>query len=240
MQDLAQVRKQLAPTGVLRAAINFGNPVLAQPGPKGEPRGVSVALAECLAETLDLDIQLITFDAAGKVFSALVEGIWDVAFLAIEPVREAQLHFSAPYVVIEGTYLVKDNSPYQAAADLDHVDAVIAVGRGAAYDLYLSRTLTAARLERADTSPSAIELFCSQNFDAAAGVRQPLDAYAKASPGLRVLEDSFTAIRQAVALPRGRQQAASYVENFVNQKLQSGFVRDALLKSGQTDVSAAL
>jgi len=201
---------------------------------------VSVALAECLAETLDLDVQLITFDAAGKVFSALVEGIWDVAFLAIEPVREAQLHFSAPYVVIEGTYLVKDDSPYQAAADLDHVDAVIAVGRGAAYDLYLSRTLTAARLERADTSPNAIELFCSKNLDAAAGVRQPLDAYAKASPGLRVLEDSFTAIRQAVALPCGRQQAASYVENFVDQKLKSGFVRDALLKSGQTDVSAAL
>lgn len=237
MHDLAQVKSELAPTGVLRVAINFGNPVLAQPGLQGAPKGVSVALAECLAQEVNLDIKFIMFDAAGKVFGALGEEAWDIAFLAIEPARAAQLHFSAPYVIIEGTYLVQGTSPYHKGADLDHLDAIVAVGRGAAYDLYLSRTLTAARLERADTSLAAVQLFRDLQLDAAAGVRQPLDAYAKANPGLRVLKDSFTAIQQAVAVPRGRLLAAAYIQSFVERQLKNGFVRDALLQSGQADLS---
>jgi len=221
----------------LKAAINFGNPVLAQPGSQGTPKGVSVALAERLAEEVNLDVEFITFDAAGKVFGALGENAWNIAFLAVEPVREAQLHFSSPYVIIEGTYLVASGSRYQTAADLDHADALIAVGQGAAYDLFLSRTLAAARLERAETSLAAIELFRAQRLDAAAGVRQPLDAFAKANAGLRVLKDSFTAIQQAVAVPRGRTSAAAYIQDFVERQLENGFVREALLQSGQADVS---
>lgn len=238
MHDLAQVKSELAPTGVLRVAINFGNPVLAQPGPQGAPKGVSVALAECLAQEVNLDVEFITFDAAGKVFGALAENAWNIAFLAIEPVREAQLHFSTPYVIIEGTYLVASGSRYQTAADLDHAEAVIAVGRGAAYDLFLSRTLTAARLERADTSVAAVELFCEQRLDAAAGVRQPLDAFAKANAGLRVLKDSFTSIQQAIAVPRGRTLAAAYIQDFIERQLKNNFVTKALLQSGQADLSA--
>jgi len=89
------VLRQLAPDGVLRAAINFGNPVLAQRGPGGEPQGVSVALANALAEELSVELQLITFEAAGNVFAALAEDVWRVAFLAIEPIREQEIAFSA-------------------------------------------------------------------------------------------------------------------------------------------------
>jgi polar amino acid transport system substrate-binding protein len=233
-----QVLADLAPEGVLHAAINFGNPVLAQPGPDGTPLGVSVALAKALAEELGVALQMTTFDAAGKVFAALESGVWNVAFLAIEPVRAAQIAFSEPYVIIEGTYLVKADSPYRKVEELDRAGVRIAVGQGAAYDLYLSRTLEQAHLERAATSAGAVELFVERDLDAAAGVRQPLEQAATADPRYRVLDGAFTAIRQAMAVPRGREAGADYVAGFVERRLAEGFVRGALLASGQTDVSA--
>src|SRR5262244_1262701 len=87
---------ELAPTGRLRTAINFGNTVLAQPDPAGgPPRGVSGELARELARRLGVGIDYVTFDAAGKVFEALKEGRWDVAFLAVDPVRAAGIAFTA-------------------------------------------------------------------------------------------------------------------------------------------------
>ncbi|TDJ79203.1 transporter substrate-binding domain-containing protein [Pseudomonas putida] len=233
-----QVLKDLAPNGILRAAINFGNPVLAQPGADGEPHGVSVALAKSLAEELGVGLELRTYDAAGKVFAALEENAWTLAFLAIEPVRAAQISFSEPYVLIEGTYLVNAESPYSKIEDLDQPGLRLAVGNGAAYDLYLSRTLQHAELHRADTSAGAVDLFIDQGLDAAAGVRQPLEQIAAKNQNYRVMQGAFTAIRQAVAVPRGRDAGAAYVRDFVERRLAEGFIRGALLASGQTDVSA--
>ncbi|MCC6076538.1 transporter substrate-binding domain-containing protein [Pseudomonas sp. GCM10022188] len=229
----------LAPTGVLRAAINFGNPVLAQRGPQGEPQGVSVALARALAAELGVELQMNTFDAAGKVFAALEEDVWDIAFLAIEPVREAQIAFSAPYVIIEGTYLVKAAAPWRSVAELDRPGLRIAVGQGAAYDLFLSRSLAHASLERAATSGGAVDLFIERELDAAAGVRQPLARVAAADPRYRVLDDAFTDIRQAMAVPKGRSAGAAYVRAFVERQKASGLVAEALRQSGQADVAVA-
>ncbi|MBZ9780103.1 transporter substrate-binding domain-containing protein [Pseudomonas sp. REP124] len=233
------VLDDLAPGGVLRAAINFGNPVLAQPGKDGSPQGVSVALARALATELSVDLELITFDAAGKVFAALDDQVWNIAFLAIEPVREQQIAFSEPYVIIEGTYLVAADSPFVKVEDLDQPGLKLAVGKGAAYDLFLSRTLQHAQLERADTSAGAVDLFFAQNLDAAAGVRQPLAKVAATDSSYRVLEGAFTSIRQAMAVPRGRGAGAAYVRRFVERKKAEGFVLAALIESGQTDVSVA-
>ena len=230
---------ELAPNGVLRAAINFGNPVLAQKGPDGMPQGVSVALAKALAEELGVRLEMVTFDAAGKVFSALEEGAWRIAFLAIEPVREEQIAFSEPYVIIEGTYLVAADSPYQTVEDLDQPGLRLAVGKGAAYDLFLTRTLKHAQLERAETSAGAVDLYVEQDLDAAAGVRQPLDAVAADSGKYRVIDGAFTSIRQAMAVPRGHDSGAAYGRDFVERKKAEGFVRAALDQSGQADATVA-
>jgi len=232
------VLKDLAPDGTLRVAINLGNPVLAQLGSTGEPQGVSVALAKALAEELGVTLHMRTFDAAGKVFAALEEGAWNLAFLAIEPVREAHIAFSEPYVLIEGTYLVKREAPFQHVDELDRPGIRLAVGKGAAYDLYLTRTLQHAALVRAETSAGAVDLFIESDLDAAAGVRQPLERVAASDQRYRVLDGAFTSIRQAMAVPREREAGAAYVRNYVERRLAEGFVRGALLASGQTDVSA--
>lgn len=236
MTPSAETMAELAPRGVLRAAINYGNTVLAQRGADGQPVGVSVALAKALAERLGVPVEFITYDAAGKVFAALEQQAWDLAFLAIEPVRAAQIAFSEPYVIIEGTYLLRADDPAQRVAELDSAGRRIAVGQGAAYDLYLSRTLTQAELVRSSTSALAIEDFVAQRLDAAAGVRQPLEAYAAAHPGYRVMADSFTEIRQAMAVPKGHEAAAAYVQAFLDEQLRNGFVARELAATGQDDV----
>jgi polar amino acid transport system substrate-binding protein len=233
------VLEDLAPRGVLSAAINFGNPVLAQKGQDGSAQGVSVALAKALAEELGVQLEMVTFDAAGKVFAALEEGAWNIAFLAIEPVREEQIVFSEPYVIIEGTYLVATDSPYVDVDDLDQPGLRLAVGKGAAYDLFLTRTLKHAQLERAETSAAAVDLFFDKGLDAAAGVRQPLQKVVDADPRYRVLQGAFTAIRQAMAVPRNREAGAAYVKAFVERKKAEGFVHAALSASGQADVTVA-
>jgi polar amino acid transport system substrate-binding protein len=230
----------LAPKGRLRAAINFGNPVLAQRDPgTGAPRGVSVSLAQELGRRLGIPVEFVTFEAAGKVFEALKTGAWDVAFLAIDPMRATEIAFTAPYVVIEGTYLVPAQSPLQTVEQVDRDGVRIAVGQGSAYELYLTRVIKHARLIREPSSTAAIKSFLENGLEAAAGVRQPLVELAKMRPDLRVMAGRFMAIEQAMGTPKGRKAGAAYLREFVDTMKSSGFVAKALLESGQADATVA-
>ena len=230
----------LAPTGRMRAAINFGNPVLAQRDPAtGDARGVSVDIARELGDRLGVGVDLVTFDAAGKVFAALAEDAWDVAFLAIDPKRATEIDFTAPYVIIEGTYMVPAGSPLQTVDDVDRPGVRIAAGSGSAYELYLVRTLRHAQLVRAPTGPEAIEMFLRDGLEAAAGVKSPLVAFARGRTDVRVMDGRFMAIEQAMGTPKGRGAGASFLRGFVEELKASGFVADALARSGQHDAKVA-
>ena len=237
----ADLVKDLAPTGKLRAAINLGNMVLAQKDPaSGDMRGVTVDLARELARRVGLPLELVPFDAAGKVFEALKAGAWDVAFLAIEAVRAAEIAFTAPYVIIEGVYLVPKDSPLRAVADVDRDGVRIAVNKGSAYDLYLTRTIKHAQLVRGE---NGIELFVRDRLEAAAGVKQPLVEYAKTDPSVRIMDGRFMEIRQAMGTPKlryqGRNAAPRYLHAFVEEMKATGFIAEALRRSNQPDAAVA-
>lgn len=234
-----EIVREFAPTGQLRAAINFGNVVLAQRDAAGELSGVSVDLARELGRRLGVTVELVPFDAAGKVTASAGQNVWDVAFLAVDPVRANEITFTPPYVLIEGTYLVTDKSQVRTVADVDREGAQIAVGRGSAYDLFLTREIRVASLVRATTSADAIQLFVDQKLDAAAGVKQPLVQFASTHPGYRVVEGRFMAIEQAMGTPRGRDKAAAYLSRFVEEMKSSGFVTDALARHKQPDATVA-
>lgn len=241
-QAAPDIVKSFAPTGRLRAAINQGNSVLVQRQPDGsEPKGVTIMLARELGKRLGVPVDLVLFNAAGEVFGALKEGRWDIAFLAIEPVRAAEIDFTAPYVVIEGAYLVPKDSSLQTPADVDQKGIRIAVGKGSAYDLYLTRTIKNAEIVRAATGGgrASVDLFLKEKLEVAANVRQPLDAYAKTDPGVRVLPQRFMAIEQAMGTPKGRDAAAAYLKSFVEEMKRSGFVADALKATNQPDAKVA-
>jgi len=233
----SDVVKDLAPTGTLRAGINLGNMVLAQTDEKtGEPKGITVDLARELGRRLGVPVDLVRFDAAGKTFEGLKAGALDVVFLAIEPVRAAEVAFTAPYVIIEGVYLVPKDSALKTVGDVDRAGVRVGVNKGSAYDLFLTRTLKAAQLVRGD---SGIDLFVKDKLDAAAGVKQPLVEYAKTNPAVRVMDGRFMEIQQAMGTPVGRDTGAKYLRRFVEEMKASGFVADALKRSNQPDAAVA-
>lgn len=231
---------ELAPHGKLRVAVNFGNPVLAQKDPaSGEPRGVSPDLARELGRRLGVPAEFIVFDAAGKVFEAVKRGEIDLVFLAIDPVRGAEIDFTGPYVQIEGVYLVPSTSPLQALGDVDRTGVRVAVARGSAYDLYLTRALKQATLVREPSGPEAMEMFARDKLEAAAGVKQAIDAFAAQRPDMRVIPGRFMVIEQAIGTPKGRPAGARFLRGFVEEMKASGFVAAALARSGRADATVA-
>jgi len=232
----ADVVKDLSPSGKLRVAINLGNIVLAQGNAAGPPTGITVDLARELGARLGVPLELTPFDAAGKVFDALKTGALDIVFLAIEPVRAAEIEFTAPYVIIEGVYMVPRDSGLKTVADVDRAGVRVAVNKGSAYDLFLTRTLKHAELVRGE---NGIELFMQNRLEAAAGVKQPLVAFAKTNSNVRVMDGRFMEIQQAMGTPKGRSAGARYLRAFVEEMKATGFVADALKRSNQPDASVA-
>jgi polar amino acid transport system substrate-binding protein len=232
----ADALSELAPTGKLRAAINLGNGVLAQKDEAtGLPKGITPDLARELGKRLGVPVELVPYNAAGKVFDAVNKNEWDVAFVAIEPVRAAEIEFTAPYVIIEGAYMVPKDSPLKAVTEVDRPGVRIAVGVGSAYDLYLSRTIKNATVLRASVGggQAMIDMFVNDKLEVAAGVKQPLEAYAKNHPEVRMIPGAFMEIRQAMGTPKGRLAGAEYLRSFVEEMKASGFVADAIKRSNQ-------
>ena len=228
------ILKDLAPGGKMRAAINVGNIVLAKRGEGGaEPTGITVDLARELGKRLGVPVEFVVYDLAGKVSAAANTGAWDICFLAIEPARAAEVEVTAPYVLIEGTYLVARDSPLKTVADVDAPGIRIGANTGAAYDLFLTRSLKNATLVRAGDGSSMFDLFEAGKVDAAAGVRQPLEIYAKAHPHVRVMPDRFMEIRQAMAAGKGKMAGQRYLASFIEEMKASGFVADAIKRHGQ-------
>jgi polar amino acid transport system substrate-binding protein len=228
------VADDLAPTGVLRASINLGNPVLAQGAP-ASPSGVTVDIARELGSRLGVPVEFACFDAARKSFEALVSGAADVCFLAIEPARAESIAFTPPYAVIEGVYAVPVDSPVAGPADVDRPGVRIGVKRGSAYDLFLTRTLRHATVVRGD---EGVDVFRAEGLEAGAGIRQPVAAFVAAHPGVRLVEERFMAIEQAVGVRRDRQpETVSFLSELVEELKGSGFVAEALRRSGQADAA---
>lgn len=223
------LRAEFASTGKLRAAINLGNPILANRGADGHPFGVSIDLARAFGRRLGVEVELVVLDSAGKSVDVVTAEQADIGFFAVDPIRGAGIGFTAPYVLIEGAYLVREDSTLRDNAEVDRAGTTVTVGKGSAYDLYLTRELKQAEIVRAPTSPAVVDLFVAQNFDVAAGVRQQLEADASRLAGLRLLPGRFMVIQQAMGLPKGRSASAlAALRAFVEEMKASGFVAESL------------
>jgi polar amino acid transport system substrate-binding protein len=226
----AEVIPAFTPTGALRASINLGNPILANRDPAdGEPRGVSIDLATEFARRLGVRLELVVFEKAAASVDAVRGEQADIGFFAIDPARSQGLSFTAPYVLIEGSYLVADASPLGAVDAVDRAGIRIAVGSGSAYDLFLTREIKAAQILRREGVAGVMQSLRSGDVEVAAGIRQALEAEAARTPGLRMLPGRFMVIRQAMGMPASRgAEAARVLADFVEETKASGFVAAAL------------
>ncbi len=240
MNPSPDLLQRIAPTGTLRASINLGNPILANQDASGQPFGVSIDLARGLAEQLGLPIELVVFDEAARSVEAVAQERADMGFFAVDPLRGEHIAFTAPYVLIEGSYLVRQDSVLQSNEEVDQPGRRVMVGKGSAYDLFLTRELKHAEIARVATSKAVVDSFVEQGVDVAAGVRQQLEADAQRLPGLRLLPGRFMVIQQAMGLAKSRgPDAAALLAKYVEAMKASGFVAEALQRHGIQGASVA-
>ena len=214
----------------LRFAINLGNAVLATRDAQGKPGGLTVELANRLAQALKRNAAFVTYSTAGNVVADAGKDIWDIAFLAIDPKREALLNFTAPYITIQGTLLVRAQSHWQCVGEMDKPGVVINVGQNAAYDLWLTRELRHATLNRLASSQAAIDAFLQGVGDMAAGIRQPLEKAAQDNAGFRVLADDFTQIQQSIAVANSDSRYFAAITAQLAQWQNDGSLADIIAK----------
>ena len=229
---LSPAHLELTPTEKLRVGINFGNTVLVKKDQNGAPKGIAVDLARELERRLGIPIEFVTYDAAGRMADGARQAAWDVAFLGADADRAHEITFTAPYLEIDSTYLVPQESPFWMPAEVDCDGSRIAVSDKSAYDLFLTRTLRHAQLMRAPGPAASVELFFRERLDALAGIRPMLIDVAEEHHGMRVLDGRFATVQQAIGVPRGRDAAAQYLNGFVEDIIASGFVKKTIEKNG--------
>lgn len=222
-----------AVAGVLSVAINYGNPILAYRDVHGAPTGASVDIARRIAAELSLECRLVPFDAAKDATAAVGEGACDLGFFAADPARAEKVAFTRPWLAIQGNYLVRDDSAYLCNEDVDQAGVQIAVGRGSAYDLFLTRTIHKATLVRECTSPEVVDTFLRLGLDVAAGVRAQLETDAARIGGLRLIQPHFMLIQQALGVPKRLEvPLIAFLDQFIARLFADGFLANALARHG--------
>lgn len=224
--------KSFAPSSTLRVGINLGNPLLAkQDATTGELSGVTIDIATHIAKYLNLPLRLIPFKTAGATVDGIKNGEIDLVFVAIDPVRGADISYTPAYIQIEGAYMVKDTSPLQNNEAVDAAGIEIVVGKGSAYDLFLTREIKHASLYRASSSQAVVDDFMAGKGDVAAGVKQQLESDAERYAGLRMLPGHFMVINQAIGIPKARpdfENTTTFLSELITELKQSGFISEAM------------
>lgn len=225
--------KTLAPTGVLRTAINMANFLLVTgKTASGEADGVSPDLARAIAADLGIEAVMVPYKGPGEVADAIANDEWDIGNIAAEPERAKTITFSPAYCEIQATYMLPPGSPVTSLDQVDVPGNRIAVKARAAYDLWLTENLAHAELIRVSTIDESFETFMKDKLEVLAGLRPALIEQQQKMPGATILDNSFTAVQQSVGCKPGNPQAAAYLRDFVNQSITNGLIESLIRKHG--------
>ena len=237
---IESVRAELAPTGKLRAGVNYGNFILAAKNPTtGESSGVAITLMHNISRHLGVPAEIIAYDDVAAMGDAAPDNVWDIAFLGFAPQREALMSFTSPYLEIDATYLVREGSPFKTVVDVDRVGVRVAAHARANYELFLRRNLKHAHLEAAQNGEAAFELFAADKVDVLAGLTQSLIGLAARLPGAHMLEGRFMSVQQSVAVPKGRDIGLAFLRHVVEEAKASGMIANAIAALDVKGVSVA-
>ncbi len=235
VQPSQQIVSELAPTGVLRAAINMGNFLLVTgKTPSGDPTGVSADLAAAIAARLGVPVKYLPYARPGEIADDAEKGLWDIGNIGAEPQRAAVVNFTAAYCEIEATYLVPAGSPIRGVGEVDQAGKRVAVTARSAYGLWLENNFKKGELLQFDGADAAIKAFGDQKMDAYAGLRPGLIDVAAKLPGSRLLDGQFTAVQQAVGTPKKNPAGFAFLRDFVEEAKRSGIVASFIERHGVT------
>ena len=238
--NLAKIRRELAPTGSLRVAINLANTLLVSGrSQSGVPEGLAPDLGAQIAARLGVPVELVPFEAPSAIAESADRGLWDVALIAAEPARAKRIFFTRAYSEIQASYLVRSELPFQQVSDVDQPATRIAAYRGSAYDLWLSRNIQFAEIVRADSLEASVRVFVEDGLEALAGLRASLTSQVTAIPGARLLPGCFSRVQQSVGTSRANEEGALFLEVFVNEAIMSGSISRLIKQHGVAGLDVA-
>ncbi len=232
----------LAKAGLVRAAYLASNPAQAVKDPAtGEIRGVVVDLTREFERTRGTKVTLVGLPNPQRVIDAVRNGEAEIGFVAYNPERAGPVEFSKPYLLVNQTFIVKDDSPIRSIADVDRPGRKLGATRADSIALYLKRTLKqGALVELDDTSGDAVNrLLQAGAVDAFGANRQRLSDMLKGMSGYRLLADDLYGVEQTIIVAGGRRDALDAANQFIDEVRRSGFLQSSVERSGILGIAVA-
>ena len=206
----------------------------------GELKGVWADVARAFAARVGVELVLVEYSTPPLMVECLKAGACDVGFLGYDPVRAGDVEgFSPPFIEFDYTYLVTANSSIRRAPEADRRGVRIAVVQAHASTLTLTRLRKQAELVSVDTPDSAFELLRTRRVDAWASARHLLVNYSAQLPGSRVLDDRYGVNHPSAVVAKGQTARLAYISEFIEEIKASGFIQQAITRSGWRGVRVA-
>ena len=233
------LRTELAPTGKLRVGLLAANPNFVTQGtPPGMLKGVAVEIGDELARRLGVPMEPVRYETVATLWAGARKGEWDVAMLAIDPERAADMHFTSAYMYNENTLLTK-TPEMRSLADMDRSGNRIAAPTRSSQETWLVANLRSARVQSTKDNAASEALVRDGKAEGMASTREQLRQAQARMPGSRILEGRFSENAIALAVPKGRPAALAFAYEFIEEMKASGAVADAISRAGLTGVRVA-
>jgi polar amino acid transport system substrate-binding protein len=231
-----------AKDGMVRAAYLATNPAHAVKDPKtGDARGVVIDLVRELGRMHGVKVSPVPLANPQAVIDAVRKGEAEIGFVAYNPERAGPVEFSKPYLLVNQTFIVREDSPIRAIADIDRQGRKLGATRADSIALYLGRTLKQGQLVQLDnSSPEAVfKMLREGTIDAFGANRQRLTDISRGVAGIRLLPDDLYGVEQTIIVPGGRRDAQDAANRFIDDVQKSGFLQKSIERSGVVGISRA-
>jgi len=231
----------IAPTGTLRAVYLGTNPAQAMRDPAtGEVRGPAYDLTRGLAARLKVPFEFKPIAGPPAVIEAVKNGQADIGFVAYEATRLGTVDFSQIYMLVRQSFLVLDDSPIKAIADIDRAGQKIGGTVNDSITLCMKRILKQATVvELASNAAEFSKALSERTIDAFGANRQRLTTLAKTTPGTRLLPDDLFNVPQNIVVPKDRPEALAAVNALIDEARASGALQSAIERGGAIGVALA-
>jgi polar amino acid transport system substrate-binding protein len=225
-----EARQALAPAGRLRVALQLANPLnVVQDPASGQMTGVAFDLGRELAQRLGVPFEPVLYPSVGALLDPSQSSAWDVAFVGFSAARAQQWDFTALHVEVEFGYLVPAGSAIATMADVDRLGVRIAVQQNSGPDTFFTGTLRNALVVRAVSNPAALDVVKSGGAHVMGSIKPVLFELSPELPGSRVLAGRPGIDPHAMAIPKGRGDAAvTYARQFIENAKAEGRVQAAI------------
>jgi polar amino acid transport system substrate-binding protein len=205
----------------------------------GTPRGVTVDLANALANELGVPVELMVAPNTGELVDALEAGAIDVSFMPVDEERKKRIEFGPVYFLVESTYMVTEASGIKTVDEVDRPHVRVVGIANTTTIRAAGRSLKSTTVKAAQSIGEAIELMSGGRADAFALSRDALPPFVAKLPGSRIVEGGFQFTGVAIAVPKGQAEALAYVTAFLEKAKQSGAVQKAFSAAGLAHLPVA-